>query len=168
MLQTLSGRTPKPPDRYQEEDTTTTSGSGGSKKEKGANAGKQRHKSSSSTVVINKYGVKNEDSSDDEITFTSAGNSKSQACSLTTERQFTNVLALLANENTLLYTLQISPSLSVSSNSSRKGKVGITIKKSPDTTGGERGTKFETSLLGGSSSEVRKGKRCDQCVESTN
>ena len=44
--------------------------------------------------------------------------------------------------------------MSVSSNSSRKGKVGITIKKSPDTTGGERGTKFETSLLGGSSSEV--------------
>merc|ERR550525_116072 len=64
-----------------------------------------------------------EDSSDDEITF--ASNSKSQ----------------------------ISPSLSVSSNSSRKGKVGITIKKSPVSTGGERGTKFETSLLGGSSSE---------------
>ena len=53
----------------------------------------------------------------------------------------------------LQFTLQISPSLSVSSNSSRKGKVGITIKKSPDTTGGERGgTKFETSLLGGGSS----------------
>ena len=57
-----------------------------------------------------------------------------------------------------LIVVQVSPSLSVSSNSSgRKGKVGITIKKSPvDSTGGERGTKFETSLLGGSSSEVRK------------
>ena len=56
-----------------------------------------------------------------------------------------------------LIVFQVSPSLSVSSNSSgRKGKVGITIKKSPvDSSGGERGTKFETSLLGGSSSEVR-------------
>lgn len=131
MLQTLSGRTPKPPDRYQEEDATTTSGEKDkTKRDKGVNsaaAGKQRHKSN--TVVVNKYVVKNDDdddsSDDDEITFTSAGNSKSQ----------------------------ISPSLSVSSNSSRKGKVGITIKKSPDTTGGERGgTKFETSLLGGGSS----------------
>ena len=103
MLQTLSGRTPKPPDRfvyfclftllvflylftficllyrYQEEDTKEDSKP--SKKEKGVNnaeRGKQRHKSSSNTVVINRYGVKNEDSSDDEITF--ASNSKSQAC----------------------------------------------------------------------------------------
>ena len=75
MLQTLSGRTPKPPDRYQEEDTKEDTK--GSKKEKGANAGKQRHKSSSNTIVLNKYNVKNEDSSDDEITF--ASNSKSQA-----------------------------------------------------------------------------------------
>ena len=64
--------------RYQEEDTKEDSKP--SKKEKGVNnaAGKQRHKSSSNTVVINRYGVKNEDSSDDEITF--ASNSKSQAC----------------------------------------------------------------------------------------
>ena len=76
MLQTLSGRTPKPPDRYQEEDTKEEKA--GPKKERGAHSAKQRHKSSSNTVVINKCGVKNEDSSDDEITFSS--NSKSQAC----------------------------------------------------------------------------------------
>ena len=79
MLQTLSGRTPKPPDRYQEEDTKEEKA--GPKKERGAHSAKQRHKSSSNTVVINKCGVKNEDSSDDEITFSS--NSKSQACRIT-------------------------------------------------------------------------------------
>jgi hypothetical protein len=47
-----------------------------------------------------------------------------------------------------LESTQISPALSVGSNSSRKGKVGITIKKSPNSD-----RTFETSLLGGDDSD---------------
>ena len=114
MLQTLSSRTPKPPDRYQEEDTKEEKA--GPKKERGAHSAKQRHKSSSNTVVINKCGVKNEDSSDDEITFSS--NSKSQACRITNECHTRDVFQFIYTQTIRDFTktpfnLQVSPSLSV-------------------------------------------------------
>ena len=108
ISQTLSGRTPKPPERYQ-----------GEKKKS-----RHRHKSSSG----NKSRGRDDESTDDEVILSPT----------------TRAIDVNVNLGSSDGSSQISPALSVSSNSSRKGKIGITIKKSPNSD-----RSYETSLIGG-------------------
>ena len=132
ILQTLSGRTPKPPERYQE------------KKPKLKN---NRHKSSSSSGSTphknQSRNSDNSDSSDDEVQLRlSSKESKSQmrktynsSCSNVHKTVFNH------NSNSSSPTSPMSPTSSTSS--SHKKKVGITIKKSPNSD-----RTFQTCLLG--------------------
>ncbi len=112
ILPTLSGRTPKPPERYQEEEVTAA-----------ANR-RQRHKSKQSSQ-------RDSDSSDedtlDEVTKLKTSGDK------------------LSDRAGSLPTSPISP-LSSSSSGTKvaRGKIGITIKKSPNSD-----RTFQTVLLGG-------------------
>lgn len=156
ISQTLSGRTPKPPERYQEKETTKSS--------------RQRHKSnsqkfnnsSSSSKKDSSFATSDDDDFEagetvdlyDRIKASSRSKHHSSSSNATTASP-------------------ISPALSTGSSSgSKKGKIGITIKKSPNAD-----RPFETTLLcddddseeeeegreaGGSSNSTKMGEKLDE------
>jgi len=116
ISQTLSGRTPKPPERYQEN---------------AASKGKQRNRS----------GKKEESSEDEE----GEGEGESQLGQKTGVKRKTPSTSSTLAQPTSSSSGLASPSSVSSTSSVKKAKVGITIKKSPNS---ENRNIFETTLLG--------------------
>ena len=132
LLPTLSGRTPKPPERYQEAPSTSSSdkkSSSDSSPSSSSSLSKQRHKSASSSPISPKI---RKPSIVKAPILTDSSDSSDDSSDEEDERRRKRKLS------------QISPN-SASSSSSKK--VGITIKKSPNSD-----RPFQTSLLGAESS----------------
>ncbi len=174
ILQTLSGRTPKPPERYQEEEM------------KNKHKGRHRHKSSSTksrrgdsddddddssddggrrrkrgSGVASSTAVVVESESDDEVSLRLSGGGGTAASIVgkrTTMQQGKPRCGGAAASTTSSSSDPTSPiSPTSSSSSAKKAKIGITIKKSPNSD-----RSFETSLLGSGKGEKRKGRSDDQ------
>ncbi len=152
ILQTLSGRTPKPPERYQEEET-------GKSKQKGG--GRQRHKSSKSRHDSDEEDESSDDDRRKATSATAAESDSDDEVSLRLSAGVSTVSGSLKRSHVTPQshshgggrphaasttssssgpTSPISPTSS--SSSAKKAKIGITIKKSPNSD-----RSFETSLL---------------------